>query len=197
MKASANLFLGGGSTYGASTVTQQLVKNLTNDNEVTVRRKLVEIFRALEMEKQYSKEEIMEWYLNTIYLGEQAYGVRTAAYTYFGKDVSELDLAECASLIAITNNPSIYRPLYQRENQGEKQRASDWIFSTRCGSRGILPKTNIRTPRTRNCSSSMRTPPPKPATTPITTPTLWIRSFGTWSMILPTPPGTTPRSSTG
>ena len=122
MKASANLFLGGSSTYGASTVTQQLVKNLTNDNEVTVRRKLVEIFRALEMEKQYSKEEIMEWYLNTIYLGEQAYGVRTAAYTYFGKDVSQLDLAECASLIAITNNPSIYDPYISENTKAENKK---------------------------------------------------------------------------
>ncbi|MDD6239495.1 MAG: PBP1A family penicillin-binding protein [Oscillospiraceae bacterium] len=129
MKASANLFLGGSSTYGASTVTQQLVKNLTNDNEVTVRRKLVEIFRALEMEKQYSKEDIMEWYLNTIYLGEQSYGVRTAAYTYFGKDVSELDLAECASLIAITNNPSIYDPYISEKTKAKnKERQTDILY---------------------------------------------------------------------
>ena len=129
MKASANLFLGGGSAYGASTVTQQLVKNLTNDKEVTVRRKLVEIFRALEMEKQYSKEEIMEWYLNTIYLGEQAYGVRTAAYTYFGKDVSQLDLAECASLIAITNNPSIYDPyISEKTKANNKERQTDILY---------------------------------------------------------------------
>ncbi len=129
MKASANLFLGGNSTYGASTVTQQLVKNLTNDNEVTVRRKLVEIFRALEMEKQYSKEDIMEWYLNTIYLGEQAYGVRTAAYTYFGKDVSELDLAECASLIAITNNPSIFDPYISEKTKAKnKERQTDILY---------------------------------------------------------------------
>lgn len=129
MKASANLFLGGNSTYGASTVTQQLVKNLTNDNEVTVRRKLVEIFRALEMEKQYSKEDIMEWYLNTIYLGEQSYGVRTAAYTYFGKDVSELDLAECASLIAITNNPSIYDPYISEKTKAKnKERQTDILY---------------------------------------------------------------------
>lgn len=123
-RASVNLFMGSDSTYGASTLTQQLVKNLTKDDQVTVRRKLVEIFRALEMEEQYSKEDIMEWYLNTIYLGEQAYGVRTAAYTYFGKDVSELDLAECASLIAITNNPSIYDPYisdYTREKNRERQ----------------------------------------------------------------------------
>lgn len=129
MKASANLFLGGSSTYGASTVTQQLVKNLTNDNEVTVRRKLVEIFRALEMEKQYSKEDIMEWYLNTIYLGEQSYGVRTAAYTYFGKDVSELDLAECASLIAITNNPSIFDPyISEKTKANNKERQTDILY---------------------------------------------------------------------
>lgn len=132
MKASANLFLGGNSTYGASTVTQQLVKNLTNDNEVTVRRKLVEIIRALEMEKQYSKEDIMEWYLNTIYLGEQAYGVRTAAYTYFGKDVSELDLAECASLIAITNNPSIYDPYISEKTKAKnKERQTDILYEMR------------------------------------------------------------------
>ncbi len=110
MRAGVNLFMGSSSTFGASTLTQQLVKNLTNDDEITVRRKLVEIFRALAMENQYNKEEILEWYLNTIYLGEQAYGVRTASYTYFGKDVTELDLAECASLIAITNNPSLYDP---------------------------------------------------------------------------------------
>ena len=129
MKASASLVLGGSSTYGASTVTQQLVKNLTNDNEVTVRRKLVEIFRALEMEKQYSKEDIMEWYLNTIYLGEQSYGVRTAAYTYFGKDVSELDLAECASLIAITNNPSIFDPYISEKTKAKnKERQTDILY---------------------------------------------------------------------
>ena len=122
--ASVNLFLNVKKFYGGSTLTQQLIKNLTNDKEVTVRRKLVEIFRALELERQYSKEEILEWYLNTIYLGEQAYGVRTASYTYFGKDVSELDLAECASLIAITNNPSIYDPYisdYTRDKNKERQ----------------------------------------------------------------------------
>ena len=124
-KASANLFMGSSDTFGASTLTQQLVKNLTNDDEVTVRRKLLEIFRALEMERRYSKEEILEWYLNTIYLGEQAYGVRTASYTYFGKDVTQLDLAECASLIAITNNPSLYDPyISERCKERNKERQS-------------------------------------------------------------------------
>ena len=75
----------------------------------------MEIFRALEFEKNYSKEEILEAYLNYSYLGQGCNGVYTAAYTYFGKHVSELSLAECASLIAITNNPSKYDPLSKRE----------------------------------------------------------------------------------
>ena len=109
VKAAVNMFFGD-STYGASTITQQLIKNLTKNDEVIVRRKLIEIFRALVFEQQYSKYEIMEWYLNTIYLGEDCAGVRSASWAYFGKDVSDLSLAECASLIGITNNPSLYDP---------------------------------------------------------------------------------------
>lgn len=121
IRASVNLFLGSSSTYGASTITQQLIKNLTQDDEVTIRRKLTEIFRALEFEKNYTKYEILEWYLNTIYLGEQCYGVRSASQVYFGKDVSELSLAECASLIGITNNPSIYDPYINPDKNKERQ----------------------------------------------------------------------------
>lgn len=126
--ASVNLFLNVRNFYGGSTLTQQLIKNLTNDKDVTVRRKLVEIFRALELERQYSKEEIMEWYLNTIYLGEQSYGVRTASYTYFGKDVSELDLAECASLIAITNNPSLYDPYISDKTRARNKERQEMVL---------------------------------------------------------------------
>lgn len=121
-KASLNMFLGGSSTYGASTITQQLIKNLTDEDEVTVRRKLVEILRALEFEKTNSKDDIMEWYLNTIYLGEGCYGVKSAAEVYFGKELSDLTVAECASLIAITNNPSIYDPYINEEKNIERQR---------------------------------------------------------------------------
>ena len=78
-RACLNMFLGSSSTYGGSTITQQLIKNLTGDEEVTVRRKLVEILRALEFEKSHSKDDIMEWYLNTIYLGEGCYGGKSAA----------------------------------------------------------------------------------------------------------------------
>ena len=120
-KACVNLFLGKGDAYGASTITQQLIKNLTHEDEVTVRRKIVEIFRALEFEKKYSKEDILEWYLNIIPLGQNCSGVQAAAQTYFGKDVEDLTLAECASLIGITNNPSKYNPYINPENNKDRQ----------------------------------------------------------------------------
>ena len=114
-------FAGGSSSFGGSTITQQLIKNLSQEDEVTVDRKVQEIFRALEVEKRYTKSEIMEWYLNTIYLGEGCYGVQSAARVYFGKKVSDLTTAECASLIAITNNPSLYDPYIREENNRERQ----------------------------------------------------------------------------
>lgn len=116
-----NMFVSMRNDFGGSTITQQLIKNLTNKDEVTVQRKLLEIFRALELERQYSKDEIMEWYLNVIYLGESCYGVGTAAQTYFGVDVWDLDLAQCASIIGITNNPSKYDPYISRSNNKERQ----------------------------------------------------------------------------
>ena len=109
IKAFANMFLGDDSK-GGSTITQQLVKNLTQDDSVTVQRKLMEIFRATELERRYDKDTIMEWYLNYIYLGHGCYGVRSAAEYYYGKELEMLTIAECASLISITNNPSVYDP---------------------------------------------------------------------------------------
>lgn len=109
--ATLNMFTGSQETFGGSTITQQLLKNMTGDNKGTVNRKVREIFRALEFEKNYDKWQILELYLNTIALGKSCYGVQTAAEFYFGKDVSELSVAECASLIAITNNPSLYGPM--------------------------------------------------------------------------------------
>lgn len=124
MTATVNMFFGMKNTYGGSTITQQLLKNMTGDNEGTVKRKVTEIFRALEFEKKYSKQEILELYLNTIYMGYGCYGVETASQYYFGKDVSDLSVAECASLIGITNNPSMYSPLISdktRQNNKERQ----------------------------------------------------------------------------
>lgn len=120
LKACVKMFLGRGEA-GGSTITQQLVKNITGRDEVTVRRKLVEIFSALELEKKYTKKQIMELYLNVIALGENCEGVESASQVYFGKSVNELDLAECAALIGITNNPSIYDPYINADKNKERQ----------------------------------------------------------------------------
>lgn len=119
--AFGNMFLSMKNDFGGSTITQQLIKNLTKENDITVQRKILEIFRALKFERMYNKDEIMEWYLNVIYLGESCNGVGTAAKTYFDKDVWDLDLAECASIIGITNNPSKYDPYISRTNNKERQ----------------------------------------------------------------------------
>lgn len=111
----------GGRTQGGSTITQQLIKNLTQYDDVTVKRKVLEIFKALEFDKKYSKSQTLEWYLNYVYFGRRCYGVYTASYAYFGKNVSELSLAECASLIGITNNPSLYDPYTNPENNLERR----------------------------------------------------------------------------
>ena len=108
-------------SYGGSTITQQLIKNLTGQDQVTVQRKLTEIFGALELEKRYDKQEIVEWYLNAVYFGEGAWGVQTAAQTYFGKDVSQLSLAESAAIVGITNLPTYYDPFYNEENNKNRQ----------------------------------------------------------------------------
>ncbi|MBR0352974.1 MAG: PBP1A family penicillin-binding protein [Oscillospiraceae bacterium] len=108
-------------TYGGSTITQQLIKNLTGNDEVTVQRKLSEIFSAMELEKKYQKDEILEWYLNAVYFGEGCWGVQTAARTYFGKDVKDLTLAECAAIAGITNQPTKFDPFYNEENNKERQ----------------------------------------------------------------------------
>jgi len=118
------MFVSFNTSFGGSSITQQLIKNLTWENEVTVQRKITEIFRALDFERRYTKEEIMEAYLNRIPLGESCQGVGAAALVYFNKDVSELSIAECASLIGITNNPSKYDPYISektRENNKTRQ----------------------------------------------------------------------------
>ena len=108
--AVVQMFLSMSNDFGGSTITQQLIKNNTQNKADLVSRKLLEIFQALELEKTYEKSEIIEWYLNTVYFGEGCYGVYTAAQTYFGKDVWDLSLAESASIVGITNNPSKYDP---------------------------------------------------------------------------------------
>lgn len=126
VKACVKMFVGTGDA-GGSTITQQLVKNMTGDNSVTVRRKVVEIFKAIDFERRYDKDVIMEWYLNLIYFGDRKNGVKSAAEHYFGKELQDLTTAECASLISITNNPSIFSPYastfeYKGEMMSGKER---------------------------------------------------------------------------
>lgn len=112
----------GGTQYGGSTITQQLIKNITADNDYSVKRKVNEIFRAFALEKEIDdKDRILVMYLNTIYLGYNSYGVQTAAMQYFDKDVSQLDLAESAVLAGLTNNPSIYDVYNHPEKVKERQ----------------------------------------------------------------------------
>ena len=128
VKACANMFFGGSDTFGGSTITQQLIKNLTGDNSVTVQRKVEEIFRAQKYERENNKDTIMEWYLNTVYFGKWKYGVKSAAMYYFGKNLDELTIAESASLIAITNNPSLYNPYSRPQNNRKRQENVLWAM---------------------------------------------------------------------
>ena len=113
VKACLNMFFGGDDQFGGSTITQQLIKNITDEKSVTVQRKVMEIFRAQMFEREYDKNLIIEEYLNRIYLGRGCYGVKSAAAEYFGKELQSLTPAECASLISITNNPSLFNPYSQ------------------------------------------------------------------------------------
>ena len=97
--------------FGGSTITQQLIKNITLDNSRTATRKIREIFRAIIIESKLSKKQILEAYLNTISLGNGICGVQVASNYYFNKEINELTLAECATLAAITKNPSKYNPV--------------------------------------------------------------------------------------
>ena len=108
--AMANLILKKQKKFGASTITQQVVKNISGDNEITLKRKLSEIIRATNIEQKYSKNEIFEVYLNVIPMGDNIFGVGHAAKAYFGKEPSDLTAAESATLIGITNAPTAYNP---------------------------------------------------------------------------------------
>ncbi len=113
--------LSGSDNYGGSTLTQQLIKNITDDNEVSLTRKLREIFRALNIEKEYSKDDILEAYLNVVNFGNNAQGVEAASQMYFGKSISECSICECAAIAGITQNPSKWNPLYYPDNNKERR----------------------------------------------------------------------------
>lgn len=143
IRSTLGYFGGSSRVQGGSTITQQVIKNLTGNDEVTPERKVQEIFTALKLEKNFSKEQIMETYLNIAFFSNQCYGIQSASKLYFNKDISELNVAEAATLIAITNAPTKYNPL-QLERQrglrletghGRKQRAprlTSWKRCTSC-----------------------------------------------------------------
>ena len=110
IKALKNNVMSGGVVEGGSTITQQYAKNLFLTNEQTISRKIQEFFYATRLEMQYSKAEILEGYLNTLYYGHGIYGVRNAAKFFFDKELADLDIAQTAMLIGIPNGPSLYSP---------------------------------------------------------------------------------------
>ncbi len=107
----------GYSSYGGSTITQQLVKNLTGDTTDSITRKVKEWWKAFLLECYFSKDDILEMYLNVIYVGPNVYGVQTGAEYYFNKDVEDLTLAECAYLAGINNSPNYYNPFEGYDNE--------------------------------------------------------------------------------
>ena len=109
-------------------MTQQLIKNITSDNEVSINRKLKEIFRALNVEREFTKDEILEAYLNTVNFGGNNNGIQAAATAYFDKDVKDLSLAQCAAIVGITQNPSRYNPLYFPEENKKRREDVLWVM---------------------------------------------------------------------
>lgn len=106
----------GGDNYGGSTITQQLIKNMTKDNDVSLTRKIREIVRALKLEQEYTKDQILEGYLNIVNFGNNCQGCESAAQLYFGKSIKDCSIAECAAIAGITQNPSKWNPLVYPEN---------------------------------------------------------------------------------
>lgn len=126
VSAGVNYFIKYSDSFGGSTITQQLIKNVTDKDEYSLKRKIQEIFWALDLETKMSKDEILGIYLNIINLSQGCYGVAAAADHYFSKDISELTLNECACIAAITNSPSYYDPIRNPENN---KRRKDIILS--------------------------------------------------------------------
>jgi penicillin-binding protein 1A len=111
----------GQSSYGGSTITQQLIKNITNEKDKSATRKLKEIMRAVVLEKQMTKDEILTMYLNVVFFANNCYGVQAASNAYFDKDVSELTLAETAAIAGITQRPSAFDPFKYPDKTVEKR----------------------------------------------------------------------------
>ena len=119
MRAVAGQLTGRGEQGGGSSITQQLVRNtiLSDEQfEMSLKRKVREAYIAIQMEKMYTKDQILNMYVNTIYYGNSAYGIEAASITYFNKHASELTLAEAATLVGLPNSPTMYDPFRNPEN---------------------------------------------------------------------------------
>ncbi len=111
----SNLITGNATGQGGSTITQQLARNAFLTQEQTLKRKLLEVVLAFQIEKQYTKKQILEMYMNQIYFGQGCYGIQTASRVYFGKDVKDLTLPQCALLAGLPNSPNYYSPFRSLE----------------------------------------------------------------------------------
>ncbi len=116
LRAVIAMFRNGEVTQGGSTITQQLARTIFLSNEVTWERKMEEIFIARNLEAKYTKNQIMEFYVNNIYFGNGYYGIQAAAQGYFSKSIDKLDLSQTVFLCAIPNNPSLYDPVHHKKN---------------------------------------------------------------------------------
>lgn len=124
--------LGNSNSSGGSTITQQLIKNKILGTQRNYKRKVQEAYLALQLEKTIEKDDILEAYLNDIYLGESNYGVKTAAMDYFGKELSQLTIRECAMLAGLTQSPYNYNPrrnMYRRDKMEITNTRTDQVLA--------------------------------------------------------------------
>ncbi|MFH1386526.1 MAG: PBP1A family penicillin-binding protein [bacterium] len=121
LRASIKNLIYGRVVEGGSTITQQLARNVFLNKKKTISRKLSEALLALQLERRYTKEEILEFYLNQVYLGHNAYGIESASNLYFGKNAAELDLAESAMLAGLIRGPELYSPYRNFKNAKARQ----------------------------------------------------------------------------
>ncbi len=119
----------GNASFGGSTITQQLVKNITGNEESTIKRKVQEAWQAMALEKVLSKDQILDNYMNRITTGSGVYGVQAAAKKFFNKDVKDLSLAECACIAGITKSPGLYDPTLSEKNKNRNKDRQEIILA--------------------------------------------------------------------
>ncbi|HEX9762977.1 MAG TPA: transglycosylase domain-containing protein, partial [Acidimicrobiia bacterium] len=140
-------------TRGGSTITQQVVKNAFVGNEVSIRRKINEAFVAAELERRFPKERILEFYLNSVYFGSGAYGVKTASEEFFDKPMQDLRIHEAAALAVLVRNPSLYNPrtrpeitLERRDDVIAEMAEQGWLTEAQAATATDQPLGVVDTP---------------------------------------------------